>query len=204
MEMQEQLSNDAIAMAIVSPASEVVGLTIDDIIDDVDVDVDGEATRSADPVPSITASNVTSSGSGSSGSPSTSKKVDRELRQPFPVKVYEMLENADEKQFSHIVSWNEVGTGFMVHNKDLFTKEIVPHYFNLTKYKSFQRQVSKTALIIDHILNLHWKLLFWIAVFYHSRSTSQSLTITIATVIYQTVLRVPILHYSCHSMASNE
>ena len=130
METQEQFSNDAIAMAIaiVDPASLVVGMTIDDI------DGEGEATGPA--VPSITASNVSSSGSP------TSKKVDKELRQPFPVKVYEMLENADEKQFSHIVSWNAVGTGFMVHNKDLFTKEIVPHYFNLTKYKSFQRQVS--------------------------------------------------------------
>ena len=130
METQEQFSNDAIAMAIaiVDPASLVVGMTIDDI------DGEGEATGPA--VPSITASNVSSSGSP------TSKKVDKELRQPFPVKVYEMLENADEKQFSHIVSWNAVGTGFMVHNKDLFTKKIVPHYFNLTKYKSFQRQVS--------------------------------------------------------------
>jgi hypothetical protein len=68
----------------------------------------------------------------------------KELRQPFPVKVYEMLEDADrtEMNFSHIVSWNSIGNGFKVHNKDCFTKEIVPHYFNLTKYKSFQRQVS--------------------------------------------------------------
>lgn len=68
----------------------------------------------------------------------------KELRQPFPMKVYEMLEDADrpEKNFSHIVSWNPIGNGFKVHNKDCFTKEIVPHYFNLTKYKSFQRQVS--------------------------------------------------------------
>ncbi|OEU22452.1 hypothetical protein FRACYDRAFT_232609 [Fragilariopsis cylindrus CCMP1102] len=68
----------------------------------------------------------------------------KELRQPFPMKVYEMLEDADrpEKNFSHIVSWNPIGNGFKVHNKDCFTKEIVPHYFNLTKYKSFQRQLS--------------------------------------------------------------
>jgi hypothetical protein len=64
------------------------------------------------------------------------------MRQPFPVKVYEMLENAGRQKFDHIVSWNDVGTGFMVHDKDHFTKEIVPHYFNLTKYKSFQRQLS--------------------------------------------------------------
>ena len=72
------------------------------------------------------------------------KLVEKEMRQPFPVKVYEMLENAESKEFSHIVSWNADGTGFMVHDKEYFTKEIVPHYFNLTKYKSFQRQVSRT------------------------------------------------------------
>merc|ERR1711862_583723 len=70
------------------------------------------------------------------------KLVEKEMRQPFPVKVYEMLENAESKEFSHIVSWNADGTGFMVHDKEYFTKEIVPHYFNLTKYKSFQRQLS--------------------------------------------------------------
>jgi hypothetical protein len=66
----------------------------------------------------------------------------KEVRLPFPCKVYDMLEDADGQEFQHIVSWNAEGTGFMVHNKDLFTKEIVPHYFNQTKYKSFQRQLS--------------------------------------------------------------
>jgi HSF-type DNA-binding len=63
-------------------------------------------------------------------------------RHPFPVKVYEMLEDADAKNFAHIVSWNPPGDGFMVHKKDLFIYEIVPQYFNQTKYKSFQRQLS--------------------------------------------------------------
>lgn len=66
----------------------------------------------------------------------------KEARLPFPCKVYDMLEDADQQCFQHIVSWNSEGAGFMVHNKELFTKEIVPHYFNQTKYKSFQRQLS--------------------------------------------------------------
>lgn len=70
------------------------------------------------------------------------KQQVREVRQPFPVKVYEMLDEADPKGFAHIVSWNSKGSGFMVYNKDQFTKLIVPHYFNQTKYKSFQRQLS--------------------------------------------------------------
>lgn len=53
-----------------------------------------------------------------------------------------MLEDAEEKGFDDIVSWNKNGDGFTVHNKDRFTKEIVPIYFNQTRYKSFQRQLS--------------------------------------------------------------
>jgi hypothetical protein len=66
----------------------------------------------------------------------------REVRQPFPCKVYDMLEDADEKGFADIVSWNKEGTGFTVHSKERFTKDIVPKYFNQTRYKSFQRQLS--------------------------------------------------------------
>ena len=66
----------------------------------------------------------------------------REVRQPFPCKVYAMLEDAEEKGFDDVVSWNNRGDGFTVHNKERFTKEIVPKYYNQTRYKSFQRQLS--------------------------------------------------------------
>ena len=66
----------------------------------------------------------------------------KESRKPFPCKVYDMLEDAAEQGFDDVVSWNSSGNGFMVHNKDKFTKEIIPLYFNQTKYKSFQRQLS--------------------------------------------------------------
>lgn len=71
-----------------------------------------------------------------------SSKAHKEVRQPFPFKVYEMLEHADANGFADIVSWNKEGNGFMVHNKERFTKEIVPKYYNQTRYKSFQRQLS--------------------------------------------------------------
>jgi hypothetical protein len=66
----------------------------------------------------------------------------KESRLHFPCKVYEMLEAAEQEGLEDIVSWNKEGTGFTVHNKDLFTKTIIPMYFNQTKYKSFQRQLS--------------------------------------------------------------
>lgn len=66
----------------------------------------------------------------------------REVRLPFPCKVYEMLEDAEEKGFADVVSWSKEGDGFAVHNKERFTKEIIPRYYNQTRYKSFQRQLS--------------------------------------------------------------
>lgn len=69
-------------------------------------------------------------------------KKDKESRLHFPCKVYEMLEAAEQQGHEDIVSWNKGGTGFTVHNKELFTKQIIPMYFNQTKYKSFQRQLS--------------------------------------------------------------
>lgn len=130
MESQDQLSTDPSAIAeTVQSCAVVTSMTISDSDDGNDV-----ATTS----PVFTSVNTVTT-----PHPSVSKKVvEKELRQPFPVKVYEMLENADEKQFSHVVSWNATGTGFMVHDKEHFTREIVPDYFNLTKYKSFQRQVG--------------------------------------------------------------
>jgi hypothetical protein len=112
-------------------------------------DGNGNGEFTEQPVTSCTLSSPSNVSSSSSSSTSSKKAVDRELRQPFPVKVYEMLENADKKQFLHAVSWNPQGTGFMVHDKDSFTKLIVPDYFNLTKYKSFQRQVSPKQITMS-------------------------------------------------------
>lgn len=125
MEMRDKISNGATEI-----------MTVDaDHLDATIGDGDGGAT---DPK----ASCIPSTNNNVNCSRTPKKTVDKEMRQPFPVKVYEMLENAERQKFDHIVSWNEVGTGFMVHDKDHFTREIVPHYFNLTKYKSFQRQLS--------------------------------------------------------------
>ena len=59
----------------------------------------------------------------------------------FPLVLHEMLEDAEVKGFQEIVSWNAEGTGFRVHDRDLFMKHIISHYFRQTRYKSFQRQL---------------------------------------------------------------
>jgi hypothetical protein len=40
-----------------------------------------------------------------------------------------------------IVSWQPHGTAFRVHQPDVFSRMVMPRYFNQTKYKSFQRQL---------------------------------------------------------------
>jgi len=128
MEIRDKLSDDSVAGVTVKAGPLLETATLGD----------GDGG-----VPDPETSCIPSNNSSVNCSGTSSKKnVDREMRQPFPVKVYEMLENAEIQKFDNIVSWNEAGTGFMVHDKDNFTKEIVPHYFNLTKYKSFQRQLS--------------------------------------------------------------
>ena len=76
------------------------------------------------------------------GSVSSTGSGQLTTRLPFPLKLYEMLEDAEEQGFNDIVSWNSDGNGFMVHDTTSFVMKIIPSYYNCTKYKSFQRQLS--------------------------------------------------------------
>jgi hypothetical protein len=60
----------------------------------------------------------------------------------FPVKLYRMLEDTEGKGLAWIVSWNEAGRAFRVHQPKIFVEEIMPHYFRQTKFKSFTRQLN--------------------------------------------------------------
>ena len=61
----------------------------------------------------------------------------------FPLKLYEMLEDAEPNGFDHIISWLPNGIGFRVHKPDELVNQILPGYFNQqTRYKSFQRQLN--------------------------------------------------------------
>jgi hypothetical protein len=52
-----------------------------------------------------------------------------------------MLDNAIDQAYDDTVSWDG-DNGFKVHNKQNFVDEIVPKYFCLTKYRSFQRMLN--------------------------------------------------------------
>jgi hypothetical protein len=67
----------------------------------------------------------------------------------FPFKLYEMLQDVDKGGVHHsstrmplVVSWRHHGNAFTVHEPEIFVKKIMPHYFNQSKYKSFQRQLN--------------------------------------------------------------
>jgi len=60
----------------------------------------------------------------------------------FPWRLHELLSEAEANGKSEIISWLPDANAFKVHNKVRFTKEILPSYFNATKYKSFQRNLN--------------------------------------------------------------
>jgi hypothetical protein len=60
----------------------------------------------------------------------------------FPWQLHLLLDDAETKGFSHVVSWLEGGAMFKVHKPKEFADRVMPCYFNQTRYKSFQRQLN--------------------------------------------------------------
>ena len=105
----------------------------------------------------------------------------------FPFRLYEMLDDAEEQGFDHIVSWimvpsknksnknnsksnnskersDEEDTYFKVHDRTKFTEELLPKYFpKQTKYRSFLRQLNLYAF--NHIKDRKCSTLF--GCYYH-------------------------------------
>jgi hypothetical protein len=59
----------------------------------------------------------------------------------FPWKLHELLEETD-KGHSSVVSWLPGGKAFKVHKKQAFCNELMPTFFNSSKYKTFQRSLN--------------------------------------------------------------
>ena len=61
----------------------------------------------------------------------------------FPRKLHEMLSEARDKGFEHIISWSADGKSFKVFDKYTFVDEVLQQYFELqTHFKSFTRQLK--------------------------------------------------------------
>ena len=64
------------------------------------------------------------------------------VHNPFPTVLHSMLEQAEEKGFANIVSWQTHGRAFLIHEPKVFVKDVLPKYFKHSKISSFQRQLS--------------------------------------------------------------
>jgi len=60
----------------------------------------------------------------------------------FPFKLHLMLDNAERDCYSHIVSWVNNGTAFKVHDSQAFVDQVMPNFFDQSKYESFRRQLN--------------------------------------------------------------
>jgi hypothetical protein len=101
---------------------------------------------------------VTSPEAGSSNPTKEIVEEDTFYRGPkFPVKLSELLADAEKFGYEDTVSWLHHGKSFKVHKPVEFVRKIAPTRFCLTKYKSFQRQVS-TVVLFSHLSSLVFNL----------------------------------------------
>jgi hypothetical protein len=60
----------------------------------------------------------------------------------FPVKLHQMLNDAEESGNGDIVSWLPDGKSFKIHDRARFVRLIMPSYFGASKFRSFQRNLN--------------------------------------------------------------
>jgi len=64
------------------------------------------------------------------------------VTEPFPDKLYRLIEDAQAEGKSDIISFFSHGRAFAIHDPDRFREEIMPRFFRQTKLASFQRQLN--------------------------------------------------------------
>ena len=66
---------------------------------------------------------------------------------PFPMKLHDMLSEAEQRGFENIVSWLPDGKRFQIHDPETLATEVLGIYFRQTKYKSFLRQLQNYGFV---------------------------------------------------------
>ena len=61
---------------------------------------------------------------------------------PFPSVLHGMMEEAMDKGFSDVISWQVHGRAFLIRDPKTFSTTVLPMYFKHSKLSSFQRQLS--------------------------------------------------------------
>jgi hypothetical protein len=59
----------------------------------------------------------------------------------FPLRLQRMLDKLEAECDTDTISWLPHGRSFLVHDPEAFVDQLMPLYFNQTKYSSFQRQL---------------------------------------------------------------
>jgi hypothetical protein len=72
----------------------------------------------------------------------TSNSTRKMNEEPFPVKLYKMLEEAHDIGGQEVIGWSSCGKKFLVHQPKVFAETWMVRHFNQSKYKSFQRQLN--------------------------------------------------------------
>lgn len=78
----------------------------------------------------------------SSGVSSPTEDEDEFQKLQFPWKLHRLLDEADANGHSSVISWMTDGGSFKVHNKQTFAENVMPKYFESSKFKSFQRSLN--------------------------------------------------------------
>lgn len=60
----------------------------------------------------------------------------------FPLRLHDMLDNAEAEGYQHIVSWLPEGNGFHIHDPEAMLPILQKCGFNQSKWKSFLRQLQ--------------------------------------------------------------
>ncbi|CAJ1934582.1 unnamed protein product [Cylindrotheca closterium] len=67
-----------------------------------------------------------------------------DITNQFPWRLHQMLDTVEKEGNASIISWlpGHPQDTFKVHDKDIFTEQVMPRFFNQTKFKSFLRQLN--------------------------------------------------------------
>jgi hypothetical protein len=60
----------------------------------------------------------------------------------FPSKLHRLLDDSEQNDIAHIISWQIHGRAFKIHKRKDFLEKVVPIHFQQTKLASFRRQLN--------------------------------------------------------------
>ena len=89
------------------------------------------------PVPAAAAP----AGSSPSRQPAPSQPPQLRTSVAFPENLHQLLRDCEDRNQTHIISFNPDGDSFQVHDPDAFASDIAPLYFKSRNFLSFKRQL---------------------------------------------------------------